>query len=571
MTFLSHDPQETGKRRKRILRLLILVLYMASLFLIFNQKLFSGTVIHQYEGTCGYQEPSWVFRHKDTVLDSSLTTPAFRHMNTGDTYSITARLTYDGSRDAVPYCFYFVDHMFTRVLLEGEELFNYTPQTVSKSDASRSPGNVYVSVQLPRDCQGQELTIEFIPALDSSIEFQLPNPSFSDYSTQVVHTFKEELGHNIVAILAAFLGITSVLFSTFTLPGSRYREGLFIGIFATLFSLYGLTESNFDFYVISNPYYTYLIDYTAFTLIPIFLMAFLRERLDRKHRPILLGMILLGCGMYVAELILHFTGRMDMREFLPIIHGVYALDLLTIFVLVILMKRNRWKKQLIGQLVPILVGMVIDGAVYYQHWQLGSSDSTFTAIGVIVFLITELYNVWRYSIEVYTQSVRSQEYHQMAYVDALTGIGNRRAYDLEKQAIAENRRSFQSLIIGSVDVNNLKRTNDTLGHAAGDFLIRSAAIVLSGLCEGAGHAFRIGGDEFVVVLYDLDSQALTQRLMHMDQQIQLVNQKSEVKLSLALGYEFVEENNLQSAFEKADRKMYENKEAMKTCSASQTL
>ena len=563
MKQILSDPAFRERFKRRFLRVLILVLYIAVLLLLVNQDPYSGRRIQQYGGTCGYQEPSWVFRHGETVLDSKLETPAFRHMNTGETYSISTVLTYDGSSDNVPYCFYFVDHMYTRIYLEDQLLFSYTAEDIEKKDGSRSPGNVYVSVQLPKDCQGKELTITFIPALSPSVEFQLPNPYFGDYPTQTMHTFKEELPHNIIAILAVFLGISSVLFSTFALPGSKYREGIFIGIFATFFGLYSLTESDFDFYLISNPYYTYLVDYTSFTLIPIFLMAFLRERVDKKQRPVLMVMIGLGAVMFAAELTLHFTGRVDMREFLPIIHAVYLVDLIAIFILLIFMKRNRWKRQLIGQMVPILIGVFIDGAVYYMHWQLGSSDSTFTAIGVIVFLITELYNVWRYSIEVYTHSIKSQEYLRMAYVDALTGIGNRRAYDLEKDAITDGKRSYTSLLIGSVDVNDLKRTNDTMGHAAGDFLIRSAANVLSDLTEDRGHAYRIGGDEFIILMMDTDQQELDKRLAHMNRQIESINDTSEVKLSLALGYEFLEAGNLQQAFEEADRKMYACKQSMK--------
>ena len=548
---------------RRILRVLILTLYIAALLLLLNQNPLSGTVIHQYDGTWGYREPSWVYQHGDTVLDADLELPAFRHMETGDTYSISTVLTYDGSKDNVPYCFYFVDHMFTRVLLEEQELFSYTAQDIEKKDLARSPGNVYASVQLPKDCQGMKLTIEFIPALSSGIDFQLPNPSFGDYPTQALHTFKEELAHNIIALLAVFLGVASVLFSTFALPGPKYREGLFIGIFATFFGLYGMTESDFDFYIISNPYYTYLIDYTSFTLIPIFLMAFLRERLDQKQKPILLCMICAGVAMFVTEITLHFTGIMDMREFLPIIHGVYALDLAIIFVLLVRMKKNRWKRQLILQIVPILMGMVMDAAVYYMHWQLGSSDSTFTAIGVIIFLITELYNVWRYSIEVYTESVRSQEYHRMAYVDALTGIGNRRAFDKEKQAIAGKQRVYDSLLICSSDVNYLKQTNDTKGHAAGDFLIRSAAEVLTELAGESGRAYRIGGDEFSVLLYNLTQAQLDSRLQQMSQRIQVLNQNSNIPLSLALGYAFAENEDLEQTFRLADQRMYENKEKIK--------
>ena len=558
--------QEMPRRKHRgtVLRIVILVLYIGVLAILLNQKYWDGYAIPRYHETRGYAEKAWVFRRGEQVLDSHVELPAFRKMKTGERYSISVKLTYDGNQDSVPACFFFVDHMFCRATLDGEELFSYMPEDIEKRERSRSPGNVYASFLLPKDCQGKEFTVEFVPALSEDIEFQFPNPIFGDYSSIAVSTFRSELPHNLVVVLSGFLGVAAVLFSTLALPGAKYREGLFIGIFATLFSLYNLTESDFDFYVISNPYYTYFVDYITFSTLPIFLLAFLRERLAPKQKPIALAIILVGVFMFLAEVTLHFTGIMDMREFLPIVHVVYLLDFMIIFILLVTMKRNQWKRQLIIQMVPILIGFFLDASVYYQHWQLGTSDSSFTAVGIIIFLISELFHVWKYSIEVYTESVRSQAYRQMAYVDALTGIGNRRAFDMERNAIDADKREFQSILVASVDVNDLKRTNDTSGHAAGDFLIRSAADVLADLAEQYGNAFRIGGDEFIVLLYDMEQTEFDRRIDRMNQQISDINSCSTIKLSLSLGYEVSCGDNLEAALEEADRKMYINKAIYKS-------
>lgn len=544
-------------------RIGILILYALIIFFLLIQSPWAGTKIRRYEGTQNYMEDSWVFRRGDTVLEEALEVPAFRYLQTGSHYSVSTTLTYDGSRDDVPMCFFFVDHIHCRVLLNGEELFSYMPGDVQKPDRSRSPGNVYVSVQLPRDCQGKELVIEFVPALSDSIEYQLPCPSFGDYATTAIHTFRADLPHNLMVVLSAILGVTSVIFSTLMLPGTKYREGLFIGLFATFFSLYGMTESDFDFYAISNPYYTYFIDYVSFSLMPIFLMAFLRERVNQRYKKCTLWIILLCIGMVITELILHLTGRMDMREFLPILHMVFAGAFLIIFILLVTMKQDRKKKHLAIQMIPILVGLILDGSVYYLHWQLGTSDSTFTSLGVVFFLIAELYHVWQYSIVVYTESVRSQDYMKMAYVDALTGIGNRRAFEAEKNAIAEGRRDFRQLILASADLNNLKITNDTLGHAAGDFLIRSAAQVLSELTENRCHAFRMGGDEFLVLIYDLDGPEFENCIRRMEEKIKAVNSNSKAKLSIAVDFQISRGIDLDHDIKLADQKMYRRKAEMK--------
>ena len=559
------DPEMPVRRdpKENILRIIVLILCAGFFFMLLNRSFWQGTAIPRYHGTQGYREETWVLREGDQILEEALELPHFRHLDTGKRYSISATLTYDGSRDNHPSCLFFVDHMYCEAYLDGELLFQYTEAQCQKPDASRSPGNVYASFALPSDCLGKELTIVFIPALSSSVEYGLPNPACGDFFSEAVATFRLDLPGNVVAVLFALLGVTAILFSSFILPAQKYKEGLFIGIFAVLVSCYSLTESDFDFYVISNPYYTYVLDYTCFTLIPIFLMAFLRERLDPEQRPLGMAMILIGCAMFLTEMILHFTGILDMREFLPILHVVYFTDFMIFFVLLLRMKNRRWKNQLILQMVPILVGVTLDAAVYYLHWQLGTSDSGFTSIGVFVFLVAEIYHVWRYSIDVYTLSTQSQEYMQMAYIDALTGIGNRRAFEREKDVIASGNREFSSILIASADLNNLKPTNDTMGHAAGDFLIRSAAEVLSDLSQKRCHSFRMGGDEFLVLIYDMEAEEFEACLETMHKRIEQINSKSEAKLSLALGYEVIHHKNVDQALKEADKKMYIQKERMK--------
>lgn len=558
------SPELMKKRRKeRWIRLTILAVFLLSVFFLSDQKPLADCVVPRYQGTFQYTEESWVFRHGDEILEPELTLPAFRHLKKGEIYSISTRLTYDGSQDRDPYCFYFVDHMFCRATLDGEELFSYMPEDIRKPDRSKSPGNVYSSLPLPEDCQGRELTIEFVPSLDADIEYQLPNPSFADHATYMVQTFRGELVHNVILVICAFIGVCMVVFSTFAMPRDKYREGLFIGTFATLFSFYNLTESDFDFYMISNPYYTYVLDYTCFTLIPLFLMAFVGERLSTRLRPVIRVLMGIGAGLFMVETILHYSGIWDMREILTVIHVTYAAEFLVVFLLFVVTKNNGPKLKLLLQMAPVLLGIFLDGSVYYLHWQLNTADSTFTAMGVLILLLVELYHVWRYSVELYVESVRSQDYRQMAYVDALTGIGNRRAYNAERTAIQEEKRQAESLICASADLNYLKKTNDTLGHAAGDFLIRSAAGVLADLSEDYGHVYRVGGDEFAVILYNMSIEEFENRLEKMHSQVRAINSRSETKLSIALGYEWCRPRDLETATESADRKMYENKAAIK--------
>lgn len=93
---------------------------------------------------------------------------------------------------------------------------------------------------------------------------------------------------------------------------------------------------------------------------------------------------------------------------------------------------------------------------------------------------------------------------QATLLDPLTGLLNRRALDRDLlQSLAAARRHRQCLSVVMVDVEGLKATNDQLGHAAGDDTLRAVATNLTSALRAGDDAYRIGGDEFVLVLPEL--------------------------------------------------------------------
>jgi diguanylate cyclase (GGDEF)-like protein len=86
-------------------------------------------------------------------------------------------------------------------------------------------------------------------------------------------------------------------------------------------------------------------------------------------------------------------------------------------------------------------------------------------------------------------------------VDALTGLGNHRAFQEElARQLEAARRSGTSLALLLMDVDELKRINDEAGHAAGDQLLATVGHVASVAMRRADRAFRVGGDEFAMIL-----------------------------------------------------------------------
>ncbi len=118
-------------------------------------------------------------------------------------------------------------------------------------------------------------------------------------------------------------------------------------------------------------------------------------------------------------------------------------------------------------------------------------------------------------------------------VDPLTGVANRHAYakalhDITQEGLAENT------VVFSIDINGLKKTNDTLGHSAGDELICAAAHLINNVFEKYGKCYRTGGDEFVV-LSGMEKEMISVLVQQLKEKVRSWQRKEVTELSLSIG------------------------------------
>jgi diguanylate cyclase (GGDEF)-like protein/PAS domain S-box-containing protein len=111
--------------------------------------------------------------------------------------------------------------------------------------------------------------------------------------------------------------------------------------------------------------------------------------------------------------------------------------------------------------------------------------------------------------DITTAKAASDKINDLAFYDPLTQLPNRRlGLDRINQFLAASARNGQYGALLFIDIDHFKSINDTLGHEAGDLLLQHVATRLTGAVRESDTVSRFGGDEFVVLLGDLSSQAI---------------------------------------------------------------
>lgn len=162
-----------------------------------------------------------------------------------------------------------------------------------------------------------------------------------------------------------------------------------------------------------------------------------------------------------------------------------------------------------------------------------------------------------------TRQKQAEEYLRYISVrDALTDLHNRFYTEVEIDRLIKSRISPISVVVA--DLNDLKIINDTEGHAAGDAYLVNAATVLRQTFRPEDVVARTGGDEFLVILPSVDEAVCRQAIARLERNVAQFNQAFDPPLSIAVGVATTRvAANLREAIKIADRRMYENKAAMK--------
>ena len=268
------------------------------------------------------------------------------------------------------------------------------------------------------------------------------------------------------------------------------------------------------------------------------------SRADGRRRP--LALVGLGIGlMSVADSAFAFTtANGSYAPGSPVDLGWYLAFLLLALAPLARVdapeERRDNRITVAGGLLPY-IPLAICAAVEVSRFAMGKTPDTVEALlcGALMALVLgrQALTVRDNQLLASALLARERELRHQAFHDGLTGLANRALFvDRVRHALTLHARDGRPLSVCFLDLDGFKHVNDTLGHAAGDELLRQVAARFRGALATADTLARFGGDEFAVLLEDpLDPIGSAERLASaLDHEFLLDGQPASVTVSIGV-------------------------------------
>ncbi len=359
-------------------------------------------------------------------------------------------------------------------------------------------------------------------------------------SAVLLHVLRTSLTDILLCLSTLILGAICLLHALFLTTGKKESGNinlLYLGMFIILSSLFAYPQIRTLFLFTSSSVSAYLITYLSFLLAPIPLLLFFKS-VFQGGKKILEFLALLFLYNFISQLLLFVLNKADPVNTMILTHILLVISYVVIVTLAVI-EIFRYNSRNFELLIGCCSGAAftfVDIARYYTSYtdQIGSSyffrfGLWFLTAAMLIYLIRERAAVMNALSEI-------EMYQHLAYVDGITKLSNRAAYDKELLSLQKNLRSYTSVAFIVFDLNNLKVTNDTYGHSAGDELIVLFADCLSETFRDIGKCFRTGGDEFVITMVDKSDTDVELILRQLKNAVDLINMSSTYAIDYACGY-----------------------------------
>lgn len=425
------------------------------------------------------------------------------------------------------------------------------------------PSSLWVLVDIPEDSIGKTLRIEYVSKVD---EFSgLINEVHLDRKAMILYDLfvSQSFGFAVFLLLTLF-GIISIG-TSFAFKNAQDLRLFYLGFMSITAGIWVLAEARLMQYFIGNRFILGSLAYLMIPIIAFFFALYIKDAIItqekfKKHLKYLaylfLAIVLINVSLQISGVMVYI----DMMQFtLPIIliSAIYAAYLI---VLEITVHNNEEAERFVKFTIILLVSLILEIVSFFTR--AFGSISSFFRIGVVIFFGMLAVDTFSYIRSNMRRRDETLLLEKLAYKDFLTGGFNRTAYERDVQSCLDTQKSFRLILL---DLNELKHINDTYGHNQGDEAIR---LVFNAMKTSfvQGKNYRIGGDEFAVLIEDVDAIRFKDCLDNFQSILNETTKDFLYPILVAVGsdvYHYGDWNNYSRFYHHVDQKMYLHKKKIK--------
>ena len=463
---------------------------------------------------------------------------------------------------------FFTENSWVSVYVNDTVIYKVSPEQFLNADTS--PGSFWNFVTVPEWAYGKTLSIKLTPVYHETSSFIHKIYQGSLY--ELLHNFiRERILPVSLSLINLFISLTLLVFGILGRKNKLMRSMLFLGLFGLLVSIHSLYETDIISFFFANKQLLQQLNYMLYALTPFpFLHHCILENkiLPSRKRLLLESVPIIN---FMLVLFMHLTGSLDFYD-----SSIFT-SITVLFTIIVILSycgqsliqdkliKLRPNINLLG-IFLFIISLLAELIGYYMN---PTNDSSIvTRITLLLYLLFYLYHYGKRAMSLVHIGLHSENLKETAFLDPLTGLGNRTALNNAMETFEKNLIHIKSIGIIQFDINFLKRVNDTFGHLTGDRLIKNAAnAILKGFKE-YGKCYRFGGDEFVVILIGNAKEKYSFGIQILERYLEQINTRlpKDEQVSLAYGVAYYDSSidaNLWRVQERADATMYERKRQVK--------
>ncbi len=471
----------------------------------------------------------------------------------------------DISRGGGSLVFYSM-HECVDVYIGDELVYSMSPSP--DNPFGRTPGSNWNTVLLSQEDNGKKIEVILTPVYK---DYSQAAPKFYMGSRYLI--WMEIFRQNALSFLISLVAIVfGVIFILYTLVNSYNNPSIdkslaVLGLFSILIGLWKLSDSTAMTLLFQTSIPLAYFPYLVLLLLEVPFFLYVRSLFSRKHSLLWYVPCFASVAVCVACVVMQATGIADFHETLWMCHLVMALMIVAFFYMLLRERKAvGWSRQLrilVRCAIICVVGMSLDMASYYLSE--GMPTMIMGMLAFLVYIVVLGAHSLRENQRMVRMAANAKRYERMAYHDQLTGVFNRTAYAEHTQ---KKGFSPEGCIIVMFDLNNLKKCNDTFGHEKGDRYIKYSAKLILKAFGDIGNCYRMGGDEFCVLLKGVSVEECRKRILLMKKAAEASNERhpEEFPIRIASGYETYDKSvdyDLGDTLRRADKMMYHEKFMMK--------